>query len=256
MSSDTVRSVALTGETQFSSTTPRGMTQAPENALFTLTRTTLAKKDWPANAEIVTMDDIRLFGARNAGEAVSRLAGVLVLPQGEPNAPLGAGIRGGTDRQTLVLVDGRSVSGIDLDPADLTEIPLEQIDHIEIVRGGMSALYGPNASGGVINVISKRAAYTGLPLSHVSYEARSYSSHQTRLDFGTRWDRVDMTFYGNAHRLSGFRDNTDTRLTNIGGNIGVSLGAAGKLQVDMANFHRHTGDPGTDPGNLMPGRFQ
>ena len=72
-----------------------------------------------------------------------------------------------------MLVDGRSVSGIALEPADLTEIPLEQIDHIEIVRGGMSALYGPNASGGVINIISKRAAYQGLPLSHVGYEARS-----------------------------------------------------------------------------------
>jgi len=231
------------------------MTQAPEGTFYTLTRRALTHQNWPANAEIVKLDDMRLYGARNAGEAIMRLSGVLVLPFGETNFPLGAGLRGATDRQTLVLVDGRSVSGVGLDPADLTEISIEQIDHIEVVRGGMSALYGPNASGGVINIISKRAASVGLPLSHVSYEARSYSSHQTRLDFGSRWDRLDFTFYGNAHRLSGFRDNTDTRATNIGGNLGYSFKNAGKLQVDMGNFHRGTGDPGSDPLTLMPNQF-
>jgi outer membrane cobalamin receptor len=175
---------------------------------------------------------------------VSRLAGVQTLPIGRLGSPLTARIRGSTSNQTLVLVDGRPVAGTALGTQDLSEIPIELVDHIEILRGGASALYGPNAIGGVINVITKRATYSGLPMSHVSYESASYSRQIYRLDFGSRQGPVDYVFFGDRQWESGFRDNSDASTYNIGGNAGISMGGAGKLLIDLASYHANAGIPG------------
>jgi outer membrane cobalamin receptor len=237
-------SVGITGETQ-SAPVPPAMTEAPEPGVFvTLTRTALTTDQLPTNAETVTPETFRKIDAQNAGEAVSRQTSVQTLPIGRLGSIMTARIRGSSADQTLVLLDGRPVEGNALGTPDLSEIPTEQIDHIEIVRGGVSALYGPNAMGGVINIISKRATYTGLPLSHVGYESASYGRQLYRLDFGSRIGPVDYFFFGKQEWESGFRDNSDARQHNIGGNFGVSMGKAGKLLVDMGGFHSDTGTPG------------
>src|SRR5262249_49866555 len=144
-----------------------------------------------------------------------------------------------------VMIDGRPVGGAGLSNSqDLAEIPIEQIDHIEIVRGGMSALYGPNAVGGGINVITKRAAYAGLPLSHVGYGASSFGHQKYTLDFGSRYGPLDYFFFGNNQWESGFRDNSDARTHNIGGNLGYSMGGAGKILFDIASYRNNAGKPG------------
>jgi outer membrane receptor protein involved in Fe transport len=143
------------------------------------------------------------------------------------------------------------MEGAALGAADLSEIPIEQIDHIEIVRGGLSALYGPNALGGVINVITKRAVYTGVPLSHVSYEDAKNGRQTYRLDFGSRQGPVDYFFFGNQEWESGFRDNSDHRLYNIGGNAGIPLGKKGKLLFDVASYHNNAGVPGFRCDNTL-----
>lgn len=248
-------SLVFTGESRFSSETLRAMTDSDPRTLVTLTRRPLNAVYWPGNVTVLRPDDPWMHGARNAAEMVAQTEGVLSFAIGETESPRSAGVRGGNPYGTQVLLDGRPLSGAAQAPFDLSSIPVEQIDRIEIVRGGMSALFGPNASGGVIHILSKRAAYTGAPLSHFGYEARSHRSSQPRLDFGSRWGRYDFAFYGNAHRLSGFRDNTQTKQNNIGGNLGVAMGKAGKLLFDAAAFHREAGVPGTDPLNLDPSAF-
>ena len=165
----------------------------------------------PTNVDIIYPEEVRAFDAQNAGEALSHTVGLLIQPKGSPSYPLSASIRGASPNQTLVLIDGRPVEGAALGAADLSEIPLSQIDHIEIVRGGLSSLYGPNALGGVINVITKRSTYTGYPISHVSYESGSFSRQTYKLDYGSRQGPVDYFFFGDQQWQSGFRSNTDNQ---------------------------------------------
>jgi outer membrane receptor protein involved in Fe transport len=242
--------------------------RAGPDIFVSLTRKAFLADELPTNTAIVKPDEFRLINAQNAGEAIANQAGVQTRPIGQTGSPLFASIRGtNSDEQTLVLVDGRPYQGFALGPADLSEIPIESIDHIEIMRGGASALYGPDAVGGVINVITKRATYPGKPISNFSLTEGQYGYQGYRLDMGSRYGPMDYFFYGDQRILSGFRDNSDWRGYNVGGNFGLSMGKAGKFLFDASTYHQNAGIPGPaygagDPSNLsgttpylMPNQF-
>ncbi len=217
-----------------------------DGVFLTLTRGSAGSATLPTSVATVTPEDYRGFDAQNAGDAISRQTSVNIQQQGRLGTFRLAGIRGATSNQTLVLLDGRPVGGVGLSSSqDLSEIPLEQIERIEIVRGGVSALYGPNAVGGVINVISKRSTHEGVvPAVDAGFEARSFGGQITRLSAGSRLGPVDYYIFGNQQRESGFRDNSDAKTYNIGGNLGVSMGVAGKLLFDVAGYGSNAGVPG------------
>ena len=243
-------SVAFTGETK-TEAMPRAMT-APNAGIFvTLTRTAYQTHELPTSAEVVKPETFKKYDSQNAGEAIANETDVQELPSnamGGLSGPAMAGIRGAPSADTLVLIDGRPMEGFALGAADLSEIPTEEIDHIEIVRGGASALYGPGAMGGVINVITKRAQYHGLPISDVGYESGSYGRQGYTLDFGSRSGPLDYFFYGDNKWISGFRSNSDDRQYNVGGNLGISMGKAGKLLFDLSSYHNNGGVPGPNCG--------
>src|SRR5437879_7207080 len=215
---------AISGETM-SAAAPQAMTDSSPSGVFvTLTRSAFPQNALPTNVDVVTPEIFQKFDAQNAGEAISRQTSVQILPIGRLGSLVTVRLRGSSSNQTLVLLDGRPVEGVALGTPDLSEISVEQIDHIEIVRGGVSALYGPNAMGGVINILTKRATYTGAPVSHVGYERASYVRRIYQLDFGSRLGPVDYFFYGNQQWESGFRDNSAARQHNMGGNLGAAMG--------------------------------
>ncbi len=238
-------SAALTGES-VSVQAPQAMTDASSAGVFlTLTRSSYGREALPSYAATVTPELFRGFDAQNAGDAITRQTSVQLKDQGGLGSFRLAGIRGATSNQTLVLLDGRPVGGVGLSGSqDLSEIPLEQIDRIEIVRGGASALYGPNAVGGVINVISKRSTHVGFPIAHFGYELRSFGGDVYRLNAGSRIGPLDYYFFGNQQRESGFRDNSDAKAFNLGGNAGFSMGKGGKVLLDVASYHNNAGSPG------------
>jgi outer membrane cobalamin receptor len=233
-----------------------GMTSPSKDIFVTLTRTAHPDSDLPFNTQVATPDDFRVYNAQNVGDGMNRLTSVSVTSQGQLGTTRLAGIRGATSNQTLVLIDGRPMGGVGLSASqDLAEIPVNQIDHVEIVRGGVSALYGPNAIGGVINVITKRAMYPGKPVSDIGFETRSYDTQKYHLNFGSRYGPLDYFFFGEKQAQSGFRDNSDARTHNIGGNMGLSMGKAGKLLMDIANYHANSGVPGQLFPDIPPSQF-
>ncbi len=227
-----------------SSAPERGMTQPTQDRFFTLTRTPVPADQLPTTVETLTPGDFRRFGALNVGEAITHATSVQTFPIGSIGSALTAGVRGSTPQEVLVLIDGRAVQGVSLGSPNLSEIPIDLVDRIEIWRGGGSTLYGPNAVGGVINVITKRATYPGRPISDVSFEYRSFDTSIYRLNFGSRRGPFDYFFYGNSMAQSGFRLNSDVRSQAVGGNFGISLGKGGKILVDAGSYHHNAGDPG------------
>src|SRR5690606_36128030 len=89
------------------------------------------------------------------------------------------GFGSSSDQNMVVLVDGVRLSENELTPALLSSIPVESVERIEIVRGGSSVLYGEGATGGTIQIITKRAKAGKLRGTAVA-EAGSYGHREVR----------------------------------------------------------------------------
>ncbi|MEH4929365.1 TonB-dependent vitamin B12 receptor BtuB [Enterobacter cloacae] len=110
-----------------------------------------------APTSVVTREDIERWQAKSVVEIMSRLPGVDIAQSGGLGATSSTFIRGTESRHVLVLIDGVPLNsaGISNVP-DLSQIPTSLIQRIEYVRGPRSALYGSDAIGGVINIITGR----------------------------------------------------------------------------------------------------
>lgn len=127
------------------------------DVIVTAARTAEEIKAEPQAAEVVTAEDIKRLGADNVTGALRLAFGVNLSKSGMTgNAVM---LRGMSTNHTLILVDGKRVAGEDTDVTQnvyaLNRINVDSVERIEIVRGPSSALYGSDAMGGVINIITK-----------------------------------------------------------------------------------------------------
>lgn len=200
----------------------------------------------PVGATVITADQIRAAGVTNVNEAIIKIGGVLGRQNlaGSPDAALDLRGFGATSEQNLVImVDGVRLSEIDLGVAMLSSIPLDSVERIEIVRGGSSVMYGSGATGGTIQVITKRAARSQQSGS-VFAGAGSYGNRELRVGLNQGWDNFAFDINAstqaadNYRRNSGFEQNLVSAALqrfNDHGRIG--------LRIDAAN--QATGLPGS-----------
>lgn len=127
--------------------------------VVTASRSEHSLADAPASVSVITAEQIKARGAGNLLEALRGVPG-LNLNGRQVGGRKTLSIRGAEDRHTLVLIDGRRISSTDdtIGHSDYQYgwVAMEQIERIEVVRGPMSALYGSEAVGGVINIITRK----------------------------------------------------------------------------------------------------
>ena len=104
---------------------------------------------------VVTGEELRAQQVRNAAEALRSLPGVAVGRSGGVGNFTQVRIRGAEGNHTLVLVDGIEANNIADGEFDFSNLSAEDIERIEVIRGPMSGLYGSNAVGGVVNIITR-----------------------------------------------------------------------------------------------------
>ena len=125
-----------------------------EDLVVTATRTEQAVSTAPASISVVAGRDLQQRPVGDLTDALRDLPGVSLSAGSQGRR--GIQIRGMESSYTLVLVDGKRVSSSEAvfrhNDYDIGLVPVEAIDRIEVVRGGMSALYGSEALGGVIEV--------------------------------------------------------------------------------------------------------
>ena len=136
-----------------------------KEVVVTATRVDSSVLDSPRTISVISAQQIADSGASEVAQVINGQPGVVVNDYGPTGALKTVSLRGSTSSEVLVLLDGIRLNSSVNGEVDLSSVPMEIIDHIEIVRGGESSLYGSSAIGGVINIITKKAEKTSVSLS-------------------------------------------------------------------------------------------
>lgn len=126
--------------------------------VVTATRTSETVDDALSSVTLISRQEIERSQAQSMFDLLRGQMGMNVSSVGGPGQPLSVFMRGTNSDHVLVLIDGVKVGSATTGTAALQDIPLELIDHIEIVRGPRSSLYGSEAVGGVIQIFTKQGA--------------------------------------------------------------------------------------------------
>lgn len=191
-----------------------------EEVVVTATRQEEQIRKVPANVTVITQEDIENSNARTAGDLLRSEEGIVVRDLTGNGKATQVDLRGFGETgpfNTLVLVDGRRVNEIDLSGVDWTQIPLDQIQRIEVVRGTGTVLYGDNAVGGVINIITKTP--TEELTARVSGTAGSYGRNRGEASVSGGHRNILASLFGSYDATNGYRDNGEFRTRDAGGKI-------------------------------------
>ena len=174
-----------------------------ETVAVTASRTSQPIADLLADITVIGSDEIARSGAQSLTELLQRQPGTEITMNGGPGSVSGAYLRGANAGQTLVLIDGLRVGSSSVGATTLEAIPLDQIDHIEILRGPASSLYGADAIGGVVQVFTKRAAGDAwVPSASAGYG--TYDTRNATVGLRGALGPLAFSLTGGGTRSTGF----------------------------------------------------
>ena len=177
---DIVRPLALAALVLVFSTA--SFSQQIPQVVVTATRLEQAVTDTLASTTVLTREDIRDTQASDLPALLRSAAGIEIVQNGGIGNNANVAIRGGGNTHTLILLDGMRVNSSTSGTTALERLTLDQIERVEIVRGNVSALYGSEAIGGVIQLFTRQG--TGAPALGGSFTLGSRDTMTGNLNFG------------------------------------------------------------------------
>jgi len=200
-----------------------------------------------ADVTVITQGDIEESNAQNVVDLFRTLPGITVRDW-YGNGSKATVDMGGFGEQAglnvLVLLDGRRVNDVDLSGVDWSQVSLDQVERIEVVRGGAGAvLYGDNASSGVINIITKKGS--GKPKINLGAEYGSYSMNKQKLSLGGGVNnKFSYWLSGSRQSTNGYRRNSFNKANDFSSKLKYDFTDLLSLHFD-SGFHAATyGMPG------------
>lgn len=164
-----------------------------DQIIVTGTRLETTERTEGSAVTVLTQQQLEDGQYRSAKDALQQVPGLDVVQSGGPGGNTAIFIRGADSGQTLVMLDGIELNN----PAstnrgfNMANLTLENIERVEVIRGPQSTIYGSDAMGGVINLISKKAE-KGVHVSATS-EAGSFSSFNQIANLSYGSDPIDVS---------------------------------------------------------------
>ncbi|WP_442942312.1 TonB-dependent receptor plug domain-containing protein [Nostoc sp.] len=217
-------------------------------------------KDFTRPVYVITGEEMEAQGARTVREALKFLPGI--LPDGtvgtEVNALSGQFIRGSNSAQVLILLDGRPINDLGSGGFDLSEFTTNIVERVEVLPGGGSTLYGSDAIGGVINIITRRPTEKVTTQAGVTLGA--YGLNQQTINNSGRVGNIswvvgyNRTEAENNYPFSipeanfeGTRKNNDTLYNNFNVKLEANLGSRNTVTLSTIYLGKDQGVPGGVP---------
>lgn len=218
--------------------TPR--TYISDEVVVTGTRTPYLLKDVPVTTEVIRTEDVTRTGATTVDQALEAAVGINV---DQNFSGTGASLRGLDPTRVLVLVDGEKMVGRVRGAIDLGQISLANVEKIEVVKGVGSTLYGSDAIGGVVNIITRKPQ--DQVRLHSFAEYGSFNSYVQNAEIESRLGPWRMQLGGRFDRTDGFDLIEETPHTNglerinrfnLDGKIGRKLSRSFDLTINGSFF--------------------
>ena len=158
-----------------------------DEVLVTATRTEIALRDSLSPAQVIGRAEIERSQATSLQQLLSGRAGINLTNMGGLGKQTSLFLRGAGSNQLLVLVDGVRIGSASAGMASFQDLPLDQIDRVEIVRGPRSSLYGSEAIGGVIQIFTRQGGAGFAP--HLRIGGGSNNLREASAGFSNRGER-------------------------------------------------------------------
>ena len=202
-----------------------------------------------ASVSVVNGEDFQTYHYPTVDEALRRVPGVEIRRSGAYGKTTSVTIRGANANQVQVLVDGLRVKSPTLGQVDLSDISPDLIERIEVIRGAQSTLYGADAIGGVINIITRKGK--GGPFqATVQQEVGNYDTLVSRATVYGAWKILNYALSASHFESNGQFQNDETDANAISARIGATL--PGNSTLDFV-FRYNKNDIGVPVKGVFPG---
>ena len=193
------------------------------------------------NISVVDEEEIGNSGAIEVSQLIENLPSVKVVNYGFFGSTKSVHMRGASNSQIITLVNGRPINTPRDGVADHNQIPLNNIERIEVVKGPASSIYGANAIGGVINIITK----SGKEKMFTELDMKSGSHFTGTLDFAHGWKIGDWDYFISSSYIEsdGHRNNSDYQQHNHFLKLGYDVNEDNRITLETGYAASELGTP-------------
>ena len=197
---------AVSAQQSFSQTSP-----TMSNLIVAATKTHLPKQKILIPVTILDAEDIALSGANNLSEILRFIAGIDVTSNGGPGQIASIFMHGSNSNHTLILINGIKINDSATGTAAIQNIHPDLIEKIEIIKAPRTSLYGSNAVGGVINIITKKQAKTGY---EIGYKTGSDNTDTINFMGGFHSSEIQGGIQFHQYKTDGFPARTESNVAS------------------------------------------
>ncbi len=175
--------------------------QKLDEVIITATRTYRQLSSLPLPAQIVTQKELKQVNTTRLNNILNEQTGLITVAEfvgGE-----GIQMQGLDSQYTLILVDGVPLVGRSAGTLDISRVTVGNIKQIEIVKGASSSLYGSDALGGVINIITDKAKINGFK-GGVGHQFGTFNTHDTNVNLGYKEEKFSISTFFNRNSSDGY----------------------------------------------------
>jgi len=159
----------------------------------------------------------------------------------DPQAMVRGFYGGGEAEYVVMLLNGRPLNNLEAGLLNWNQLPLASVESIEVLRGGVSSLYGDAAIGGVVNVVTSDEVG---PVKRVTVTAGSFGSFDGQAAINGMLSRSGFSIFGNVLGTNGYRDHAERTSGSLGGTLNLLRDNQHKLTLNALNHWRTFEVPG------------
>jgi len=221
-----------------------------QDSFFTLEEIVVVASKYPqslpesvVSVEIINKKEITASQSENLAGIIKNIAGLEITEYGSAGDIRAISIRGSSPEQVLVLIDGITANDPQTGKIDLGLIPADIIEKIEIYRGPASALYGANALGGVVNIITKSGNDEQKRTAGFYYGSNNTQKYQA--SYRNRSKDLSYFFTGEYYQTQGDRENSQLEKISLMGKVSKEIDQQTDLNLAIRYHDYQRGLPGS-----------